>query len=758
MNMQPCSHGAVRRHERILAKQSERPTRAWLQQACIVRGILVLLTLALALWVAPFVPGQQRHREFSKKTLTFPHSLLERQQPKNQQVQTTPDSVKNRHQSPKQAAPRLAPPIQEVPSGIDCDNAPGIVIHDDGTVEIGYQSAPGILGIFADKFTPASYPSTYTSVCLAFMRLCGATTSERVEVVVFDDDGPGGSPGTELGAMPVTIDNIPIFPDPTPVWNSFDISSLNIVVNDGSVYIGARWTPPSFFDRAYLASDENGPGSGDGYYFDNVSNVWTPIGNFFPQYRAMFVRAVEQLGGLVVVNTDPAVGSVVSTQPADFVVDVREPVQPDTLQASDFTVNGTAANSVDYTPGTTTMTFHFATTPVVTQGAQTMHIAQGAFLSDPSGDPVHEFNGTFYYDTLLLQMDSTVPPVGGSFSSPAPGSYQYDVNWNKAVDPASVQTSDLTLSGNPGATVTAVSVINGNMTTRFTLNIQFGGSLTASIAAGAITDQFGNPNNAFSGNYTVQGCSPNQYAITQGTDTIVPGDTNIGSNCDECDTFVPLPFNFQLYGTTYTGVNVSSNGRLDFVNANEPGGFLTACLPSPPSYFTGAPYENTIFPLWQDMRTDATLDGCANFPGATCGIFTSVTGSAPNRIFNIEWRTVLYWDETAPQNFEVRLYENDPNGRFDVVFGTLTPPFYAERAWVSGVQGEGNLGIYTEDFCVCWPDPPPQNQSRTYTLTPCATPSPTPTPTATPTSTPRPTPTPRGSPIPRVRPTPHPRP
>jgi hypothetical protein len=271
--------------------------------------------------------------------------------------------------------------------------------------------------------------------------------------------------------------------------------------------------------------------------------------------------------------------------------------------------------------------------------------------------------------------------------------------------------------------------------------------LTQSTAGGAITDQFGNPNKTVSGSNTVQGC---QYVITHGTDTIVPGDTNIGSNCDECDTFVPLPFNFQLYGTTYTGLNVSSNGRLDFVNANEPGGFITACLPSPPSYFTGLPYENTIFPLWQDMRTDATLDGCANFPGATCGVFTSVTGSAPNRIFNIEWRTVLYWDDTAPQNFEVRLYENDPNGRFDVVFGTLTPPFFAERAWVSGVQGEGNLGIYTEDFCICWPDPPPQNQSRTYTLTPCATP--TPTPTATPTSAPRVTPAPRARPTPRPRP------
>src|SRR5262249_33294034 len=71
-------------------------------------------------------------------------------------------------------------------------------------------------------------------------------------------------------------------------------------------------------------------------------------------------------------------------------------------------------------------------------------------------------------------------------------------------DPASVQLTDLTLSGIQGATVTGVNVINGNFTTEFTLNIPTGGgNLMASIAAGAITDQFGRPNAAFSGNYTV---------------------------------------------------------------------------------------------------------------------------------------------------------------------------------------------------------------------------------------------------------------
>ena len=37
-----------------------------------------------------------------------------------------------------------------------------------------------------------------------------------------------------------------------------------------------------------------------------------------------------------------------------------------------------------------------------------------------------------------------------------------------------------------------------------------------------------------------------------------------------------------------------------------------------------------------------SFTGCNGFPGATCGIFTSVTGTAPNRQFNIEWRAVHF--------------------------------------------------------------------------------------------------------------------
>ena len=467
----------------------------------------------------------------------------------------------------------------------------------------------------------------------------------------------------------------------------------------------------------------------------------------------------RELVGFAVTSTDPACGSVVFTQPTAFIVNLSDAVVTNTVDATDFTVNGTPADSFSISNGDQTIEFDFNTSPVVNQGPQTMHIPAGAFLRASDNQPVFEFTCDFRYDATLLAVTDTVPPVGGTFTPPAPGSYDYDVNWNEAVDPSSVQTTDLQLSGNTGATVTNVQVINGNQTTRFTLNIPFGGNLTAHIAAGAITDAFGNPNADFSGNYSVEGCPPSQYVITGGTDTIVPGDTNIGSSCDDCDTQVALPFSFTLYDQTYNAVNVSSNGRLDFVVANEPGGYITSCLPAPPNI---GPYDFTVFGTWEDMMTISNLSGCSGYPGGTCGIFTTVEGTAPNRIFDIEWRAVLYGDNNSRVNFEIRLFEGDPNLKFEVVYGDINTSG-ATQTWVAGVQGNSGAGFFTQDFC----GPSPlTNVSRTYEIPPCGSPTPTPTvtptvtPTATPTVTPTVTPTatatatPTTTPTPSVTPTP----
>ena len=209
---------------------------------------------------------------------------------------------------------------------------------------------------------------------------------------------------------------------------------------------------------------------------------------------------------------------------------------------------------------------------------------------------------------------------------------------------------------------------------------------------------------------------PCQYTITYGSNIIVPGNTDTGNHCVWCETLIPLPFPFTLYDRTFDAVNVTSSGRLDFACVNEPANYTETCLPAPPN---NCLYDYTIFALWAEWSTLTYTSACSTWQNG-CGIFTSISGSAPNRIFNIEWH-VTYREGGQPGNFEVRLYENDPNKRFDVIYGAIGGVTNTYDS--AGLQGP--IGFFTQDFC--WTSPP-QNVSRTYAvMLPCTTPTPTPT-------------------------------
>jgi hypothetical protein len=223
--------------------------------------------------------------------------------------------------------------------------------------------------------------------------------------------------------------------------------------------------------------------------------------------------------------------------------------------------------------------------------------------------------------------------------------------------------------------------------------------------------------------------------VVSGAGAIVPGITDTGNHTDDGETFIALPFPAFFYDQVFTGMSVSSNGRIDFVCVNEPLGDQTQCLPASPNQCA---YDYTLFLLWQNLRTDFGLSGCASFPGGACGIFTSLSGIAPNRIFNIEWRTVLFANNDATQNFEVRFYENGLS--LDMIYGVINSAG-ADQNFVAGIQGPS--GCFTQDFCA---NPAPvQDVVHNYVEG-----TPSPTPTATP--SPRPTPTPRPRPSPRHRP------
>ena len=81
-------------------------------------------------------------------------------------------------------------------------NAPDQIIYDDGVADSAFaHSKPG--GGFAVRFTPPTYPMTITGV-----RIWPDTGTEGtiINLCAWDDDGPDGSPGTELTLpRPVTV-------------------------------------------------------------------------------------------------------------------------------------------------------------------------------------------------------------------------------------------------------------------------------------------------------------------------------------------------------------------------------------------------------------------------------------------------------------------------------------------------------------------------------------------------------------------------
>jgi Dockerin type I domain len=171
------------------------------------------------------------------------------------------------------------------------------------------------------------------------------------------------------------------------------------------------------------------------------------------------------------------------------------------------------------------------------------------------------------------------------------------------------------------------------------------------------------------------------YSSSVAIATPVPGTTDVGNHCDDCGTTIALPFSYTLYDQTFTTVDAGANGHLTFGTASET--FSITCLPT--SGGTAA-VTYVIAPYWTDQSTTS--------PGR--GIFTSVTGVAPNRVFNIEYRT-NYYNTTTALDYEVRLYEGQTT--FDVIYGTVdADPITNDSALTLGVQ-RSNASAFTSVGC-----------------------------------------------------------
>jgi hypothetical protein len=145
---------------------------------------------------------------------------------------------------------------------------------------------------------------------------------------------------------------------------------------------------------------------------------------------------------------------------------------------------------------------------------------------------------------------------------------------------------------------------------------------------------------------------------------------------------VDLPFTFIYFGNYYQNINISSNGNIHF-------GYLS-------SAFNNVAIPNTKVPnamiaaFWDDL--DPSLGGA---------IYIGVSGTAPNRIFIIEWRNVAHakGSLTNGATFEIQLFEGTNHIWLlyqDTIFGS--PKFDNGITATSGVENstgrDGNQYSY----------------------------------------------------------------
>jgi hypothetical protein len=602
---------------------------------------------------------------------------------------------------------------------------------------------------------------------------------------------------TDGGTRPQWQPNLSVSPAGTLLATWYDArESVNCAVGDENTPCyrmwsrksndnGASWLPDDMFsDVVSPLPAQPDPNIVSVYVgdYDYGSAILTKHVTSWADGRVVVNSASQQdaftdreLVGFAVTNADPACGSVIDTQPTDFIINLSDAVNEGTVEPGDFTVNGIPADSVSFQNGDLTITFHFDSTPVVNQGEQTMHIPQDAFTRQSDNQGVFEFNCTFRFDETQLEVIDTVPPVGSTLDPPGPASYTLDLNFNEDVDPASVQTSDLHLSGIPGSTVTNVQMIDSD-TAEFTIQINsiFSGTLTVNLPAGAITDTFGNGNAAFTGNYEYVGTAPKGCGLLVGSGLTQgwPGNTwsaQLASNTVQYTFAIgqPAANDFALFethdpwGSTFIKDAITANGHT-----------YTEFTPADLATVNFTDYRVVIL-NWDDTTAPEFLaDYTAAIPVLEGYLQSGGVVWVQQAIQSCDSIPMPFGGQGTGCDFSPSDNVVDPASPMMISIPNPMEGNSASHLSYTGLPGPAHVVVINPannnpvlydlqigGTCGGTPTPTPTvTPSVTPTPTPSVTPTvtPTPTPTATPTPSVTPSVTPTPSATPTVTPTPTP--
>ena len=161
--------------------------------------------------------------------------------------------------------------------------------------------------------------------------------------------------------------------------------------------------------------------------------------------------------------------------------------------------------------------------------------------------------------------------------------------------------------------------------------------------------------NLFAQTYYYDDSVPFNWIEIKDTGTAVSWDNNCTYyNNDDDKVVVNIGFTFYFGSTPYTQISIMTNGLLQF--GSDTGlhrYYNNQCMPvssNPPSYSgcnTDQP-DLYIAPYWDDLN-----------PSQGGGVYYQTIGTAPNRIFVIEWYEVPHYYNSGQYTFEVILYERN---------------------------------------------------------------------------------------------------
>ncbi|HYV34918.1 MAG TPA: hypothetical protein VE988_04385, partial [Gemmataceae bacterium] len=334
-------------------------------------------------------------------------------------------------------------------------------------------------------------------------------------------------------------------------------------------------------------------------------------------------QIIQDLIGPAMVSSVPAEGAAVTTPPASYVVNFSLPINSASLQASDLVVDFSPATSVSLNAAGTTATFSFASNPLTVQGYHSMGMPYGAVTQLGSlASPNQKFVVSFYYDVLPTQVVSTVPAGHSVMTLNSP--ITLDVNFNEAVFPSTVEPADLDLFGIDGAKATAVTLLNGNTTARFTIDVASEGFLFAGIHAGAVYDAFSNRSTF---------------------DFFTYYDLEIGTAALSTPLTATLPQGSLIYNSTTSTASVGSGADTDSFTLNLDVGQKVTVVVHPTSTFlrptaTLRNPGNTI--IATASAATAGQDVVLNsIPVATTGVYTITINGASSTIGDYTVQVIL---------------------------------------------------------------------------------------------------------------------